>query len=371
MDLVCYSTDKCNPGKRNTSLAFFTNYERDQLKDRWGSQKARLSRESFLPLAGCHLCLQSAREPVACRDGGHIFCRECAVTNLLAQRKEIQRLVKEDERRKDDDAEAEKEKAGEKQEGVVQDFERTMMGLESTISRDTTKRKHEQIATEGDQEERNAMSRKGDLEKVSIQSLVIVRSLPFPPQNFWMPASVEMENSINSSKHRKLHPVCPSASSKDSHPFSLKTLIAINFTTSSTSPGKSDTATVKTESKNGESATILCPACKKGLSASSKATMTVPCGHVLCKACVDKFMRPKVLQSAGKHSVPLQEDLSLICYVCQTDLTEQAKGKQKDGKKSKDKDKIQPGLVELSSQGTGFASGGKAVIDKAGIAFQC
>lgn len=183
-----------------------------------------------------------------------------------------------------------------------------------------------------------------------------------------MPASVEKEDIIPSSKHRKLHPICPSASSKDTHSLSLKTLVAINFTTSLASSNKSRTNSITTES-HGENATIICPACKKGLSASSKAILTVPCGHVLCKTCVDEFMKPKALQSAGEHSIPIQEDLPLMCYVCQTDLSEHGKRKQKDVKNCKDK--IQPGLVELSSQGTGFASGGKAMIDKDGIAFQC
>ena len=321
------------------------------MKGSWGSQKARLGRESFLPLGACRLCLQSAREPVACRDGGHVFCRECAVTNLLAQKKEIQRLVKEEERKKDDEAEAKMEKDGEKQEGLVQNFERTMMGLESKSSQTTSKRKYEQITLEGNPDERKAMRRKVDMEK-----------------NFWMPESVELNNGTDSSKHRKLHPVCPSTSSRDTHAFSLKTLVAIKFTISSTSPGKSTTDSA-TKISDGGDAMIICPSCKKGLSASSKATLAIPCGHVLCKACVDKFIRPKALESAGRHSIPIQADLSLACYVCQTDLSEHSKGKQKDGKKLKDK--ILPGLVELSSQGTGFASSGKAVIDKAGIAFQC
>lgn len=138
------------------------------MKGRWGSQKARLSRESFLPLAACHLCLQSAREPVACRDGGHIFCRECAVTNLLAQRKEIQRLMRGDEKKRDEDAEAEKERAGEEQASTVQRFEKVMMGLESEISRDVSKRKHEQVSTELDQKGRTVIRRKVGLEKVSL-----------------------------------------------------------------------------------------------------------------------------------------------------------------------------------------------------------
>ena len=117
-------------GKRNTSLAFFTSHERSLLKSNWGSQATRLSRDSFLPFASCRLCLQIARDPVACASHGDIFCRECVFSNLLAQRKELKRLEKEDERRRKEEEEVEKEKGNEEKERAVKDFEKVMMGLE-------------------------------------------------------------------------------------------------------------------------------------------------------------------------------------------------------------------------------------------------
>lgn len=117
-------------GKRNTSLAFFTSHERGLLKSTWGSQSTRLSRDSFLPFASCQLCLQIARDPVACAFNGDIFCRECALSNLLAQRKEIKRLEKEDEKRRIEELEGEMERGEEERERAIVDFERVMMGLE-------------------------------------------------------------------------------------------------------------------------------------------------------------------------------------------------------------------------------------------------
>ena len=116
-------------GKRNTSLAFFTSYERSLLKSTWGSQATRLSRDSFLPFASCRLCLQIARDPVACAVNGDMFCRECAVSNLIAQRKEIKRLEKDYERRKKEEEEVEREKGEEEKGRAVEEFERVMMGL--------------------------------------------------------------------------------------------------------------------------------------------------------------------------------------------------------------------------------------------------
>ncbi|KAL8798410.1 MAG: hypothetical protein Q9200_007780, partial [Gallowayella weberi] len=116
--------------KRNTSLAFFTAHERSLLKTTWGSQSTRLSRDSFLPFASCALCLQPSRDPVACASHGDIFCRECIVANLLAQRKELLRLEKEDERRRKEDEENEGKRAEEERERSIREFETTMMGLE-------------------------------------------------------------------------------------------------------------------------------------------------------------------------------------------------------------------------------------------------
>lgn len=70
--------------------------------------------------------------PVSCFHGD-IFCRECALNNILSQKKEIKRLEKEREREeKDADGDREREDA-EAKERAVQDFERVQMGLEARM----------------------------------------------------------------------------------------------------------------------------------------------------------------------------------------------------------------------------------------------
>lgn len=66
----------------------------------------------------------------------------------------------------------------------------------------------------------------------------------------------------------------------------------------------------------------------------------------------------------------------VLCYVCDTDLTPREEKAEADGGKKKSKkkakgDAVRPGLVAISSEGTGFAGGGGNVATKKGVAFQC
>ena len=73
---------------------------------------------------------------------------------------------------------------------------------------------------------------------------------------------------------------------------------------------------------------------------------------------------------------PEKGEKRVVCYVCETDLTgegskKKAGKKEKSGKECEEKDTVKPGLVELRSEGTGFAGGGKNMATKEGVAFQC
>ncbi len=157
----------------------------------------------------------------------------------------------------------------------------------------------------------------------------------------------------NIAKPTKLNPICPASAEMKPHNYSLKTLVTVEFT----------------EEKDDKSDELIriCPSCKKALSNGIKAMLTKPCGHVICKSCVDKFMIPP--KDPDPHDMDAHHG-RVLCYVCETDITDKSRNKEaKEGKE--EKEKIRPGLVEISSDGTGFAGGGKNMARREGVAFQC
>lgn len=72
------------------------------------------------------------------------------------------------------------------------------------------------------------------------------------------------------------------------------------------------------------------------------------------------------------HAVgPPEDDGGVQCYVCSTDLTNRSRPKKGVEESKADKERLKPGLVEISSEGTGFAGGGKNMTKREGVAFQC
>ncbi|KAL6705487.1 hypothetical protein ACN47E_006752 [Coniothyrium glycines] len=366
----------------------FTSHERNALKDRWGSQATRLTRDSFLPFGSCQLCLLPSVDPVCCPQGD-LFCRECAMTNLLAQRQDIKRLEKLHERHKLDDEDHRLRLEEEARLRAIQDFEAVQMGLSAKLGSAPTTivgRGDGKIIVEQQADPPSSTQPQGTKRKFALDEQELLRiaasdqhkaartldaeraaakgSLP----SFWVPGETP------DTHHRrtgapKTTPTCPSSNRPDApHAFSLKTLTTVHFheeKSTAAEPG----ATLHART---------CPSCQKTLSNTTKAILAVPCGHVLCKPCVDKFLRPEHRHQRDAHEQG-PEPQSVHCYVCDADLTgvatEGAKTKKKDKEKEKEKDKqkdkgVKPGLVEIRSEGTGFAGGGKAMVKREGVAFQ-
>ncbi|KAK3313533.1 hypothetical protein B0H66DRAFT_355314 [Apodospora peruviana] len=359
--------------KRNTSRAVFTSHERALAKSAWTASSARLSRESFLPFASCWLCLEPAIDPVSCAHGD-IFCRECALSNILAQKKEIKRNEKVREQELKEMAEEQARKDQEAQERAIQEFELTQAGLSIKRAASASDGKTAGSPTENPAQQhdgRKGQKRKfllddDELARIAVEERSKARkaiddekaSKPTLP-SFWSPSVTPSSNSNNVlhevKKKVKSQPVCPASQEDKPHFYSLHTLITVDFTE-------------ETDSKT-KTTTRICPACNKGLSNTSRATLAKPCGHVLCKSCVDKFMKPAGLDT---HAPADSDPDAIRCYVCDTDLTDRKEQHAANKKESKkEKDKIKPGLVELHREGTGFSASGTNTVKKDGTSFQC
>lgn len=153
--------------KRNTSRAVFTSHERALAKSAWSSTSARLNRDSFLPFAYCRLCLENTIDPVSCLHGD-LYCRECALSNILAQKKEIKRLEKalQQEQREALDAKARQE--AEAQERAVREFELTQAGLDVRAGRGSARA--QSIQEHSPTTEVNGVEKRGEKRKFSLDA---------------------------------------------------------------------------------------------------------------------------------------------------------------------------------------------------------
>ncbi|KAI0117568.1 ENOS interacting protein [Hypoxylon sp. NC0597] len=376
--------------KRNTSRAVFTSHERALARQAWSATTARLSRESFLPFSSCGLCLEIAVDPVSCTHGD-VFCRECALANILAQKKEIRRLEKV---RELEEREAEEERLRQEEEArerAVREFEMTQIGLDAKVkatgggnrgSKDDADSRGKGSSTPSAVEVNGGQKRKFEMDEEELARIAREdrakarkaiedekAAKPTLP-SFWTPSVTPSSNTKDAlhqvAKKTKSTPVCPASKEDSPHAYSLHTLVTVNFTE------EEEADDAGKGSPSGKKKRIrICPSCKKGLNNASKAMLAKPCGHVLCRNCVDKFMRP------SRHHDPhvsASEAGKIRCYVCEADLTEKgSNGNDGGGEKGKkkDKEKIRPGLVELRSEGTGFSAGGVNQVQKSGVAFQC
>ncbi|QGI67147.1 hypothetical protein CEK26_011102 [Fusarium fujikuroi] len=338
-------------GKRNTSRPVFTSHERALAKSHWSSSSARLHRDSFLPFGSCGLCLNIAREPVSCRRGD-IFCRECALSNILTQKKEIKRAQK---ARAAAEEEAAKQKAHEDEldrERAIQDFELTQAGLDRKNKPNVAKTEDERVdATIGDSNSQalviGGTKRKFELDKDELDRIAREDKAAKPHlPSFWTPSLTPDAQSSKLppvAKKDKTVPTCPASASDSPHPITMQNLITINFNEEETSKGKQRT----------------CPSCLKMLTNASNPMMSRECGHVLCHSCVKQFMIPSSKMSSSEDVQPL------TCYVCDVPLT------SKSHKTDTGPGSLIPGLIALQSEGTGFSAHGGNTVERSSVAFQC
>ncbi|KAK5137850.1 hypothetical protein LTR08_006618 [Meristemomyces frigidus] len=294
------------------------------------------------------------------------------MSNLLAQGKELKRLRKEAERRKLEDVEEKELDDADAQVRALEDFEKVQAGLNvrtgDKANNRIVGRQNGKVIVEQESEggakgvkrklelDENELLRlgkagSGEAKRRTLEKQDAKSELP----SFWVPSETP-GNKKADLKTIKEHPTCPAAAADQPHDFTLKTLVAVRFTEDKPTGGSDTPART-------------CPSCNKALSNSTKAILAKPCGHVLCRPCSEKFQK-----APDKSAQDAERDDTIRCHVCQDDVTPGRKAKRSkgaDGNAKVKESKVERGLVELSSEGTGFAGGGKNMVKKLGVAFQC
>jgi len=299
----------------------------------------------------CALCLQTAREPVACNKG-HLFCKECAYTDLVTQLNDIKRQKIRLENLKRE-AEEEKERAREAaRERVLLEFEKGQLGLAAPMSSITTSGATDSKESRGTKrkfafDSTTAETLAREAEEVALRQIEKeqAEALKHKLPDFWLPSLTPTYASTGtptSLTDVKLQTTCRGGNPP--HPLLRKNLIPVKFAFDTSSNGASSSITSTPSIANGdaeqprpkkdEDRIAICPSCKKGFSNSVLMFLMKPCGHVTCKTCTDSLVKP-----------------AKQCVVCDIKLG----GKD---------------IISLTREGTGYAAGGLAETSKKGVAFQ-
>ena len=212
--------------------------------------------------------------------------------NLLTQRKEIKRMQKEMELMTKEEEEDRARLDEEAKQRAIRGFELLQMGLEirnsgkgvmggvreqKVVGRGNGKVILEEVVSENGGSGEKSKKRKFELDEEELLKIArderqrakteiteekkaaSVAKLP----SFWVPSltpSVSVADAPR--KELKLQPLCPASNKNQIHPFSLKSLVTVNFTEE-----------VDDNNKHGEPQRS-CPSCKKALNNASKAMCT-------------------------------------------------------------------------------------------------
>ncbi|KAJ6706911.1 ENOS INTERACTING PROTEIN [Salix viminalis] len=290
--------------KNNNDLAFFTYDEKKKLG--YGTQKERLGKDSIKPFDACCLCLKPFIDAMSCSKG-HVFCKECILECLLAQKKDIQRwsvklfttgffVIR--------------QKIKKILNLCIYDKDAFMCQCcdKKCVFLPVRKLAAHELQKKQEKEE--------DEEKLNLQK---ARELDaFDQQNH---GAVPQYSDRNHSQDKpgfhgansvKMPLPQVLSAQKATKKLKLKSLFPVYFT-EDTSEKKSSSSLDKT---------YICPSCKVTLTNTLSLVALSSCGHVFCKKCSDKFMA-----------------VDKVCLVCSKGCKER-------------------NLVDLGKGGTGFAGHG-------------
>ncbi|OJT06824.1 Nitric oxide synthase-interacting protein [Trametes pubescens] len=296
--------------KNNTASSIFSYAEYKKLD--YGTKRQRLGNESMRRFDACALCLQRARDPVACQKG-HLFCKECALTDLVGQMNDIKRQKVRLEAMKKE-AEEERERAQEAaRERVLREFEKGQLGLAAVSSISTSSR--------ADSSDARGSKRKFDFDASAVDTLTReaeeaalrqiereqAEALKSKLPDFWLPSLTPTYTSHGpptSLAQVKLQTTCRGGN--PAHQLSRKNLIPVKWTFDTSSNSVSQKSVESTPATDAGDQSVepkpralrdeeqppMCPSCKKQLSNNTFMNLMKPCGHVTCKTCTDALVKP-------------------------------------------------------------------------------
>ncbi|KAL8107850.1 E3 ubiquitin-protein ligase CSU1 [Apium graveolens] len=240
--------------KNNNDLAYFTYDEKKKLG--YGTQRERLGKDSIKPFDSCSLCLKPVIDPMSCQKG-HIFCKECILECLLAQKKDIQRKTAAHAMQQKQDKEDEEEKLALQKARELDAFDQQNHGALPQYSDKNYNR------------DKNGFHGANSV-KATLYEEEALRTM----KAFWLPsATPEAPSKVEAPSTCT---TCPEGSEK----LKMKTLFPIHFTEDTTEQKK---ATSLDKS-------YICPSCKVTITNTIALVALSSCGHVFCKKCADKFM---------------------------------------------------------------------------------
>ncbi|CAL9071475.1 unnamed protein product [Musa textilis] len=241
--------------KNNNDLAFFTYEEKRKLG--YGTQRERLGKDSIKPFDACCLCLKPLVDPLCCQKG-HVFCKECILECLLAQKKDIKRKLAAHAAQQKQEKEEEEEKLMLQKARELDAFDQQNHGAVPQYS------DRSQVCDKNGFHGANSV-RVTSYEEEALRNM----------KAFWLPsatpdAPVKVEAPSTDT-------ICPEGKEK----LKLKSLFPIYFTEESNEQ--------KNKSK-GLEISYVCPSCKVTLTNTLSLVAVSTCGHVFCKKCSDKFL---------------------------------------------------------------------------------
>lgn len=217
--------------KNNTAGAFFTSEERRKLD--YGTRVQRLGRDSLRRPDACHVCLQTAQDPVICAEGGHLFCRECILTYIVEQRQQVlaQKKAIQEENTK---------RKAEEQAGLEEEQRKRIAAFEATQSGKC----------------RPILGAEGDKQKGRPQL-----------NAFWMPSKAP-STSVPTLQTPSKVINCPAAQ----HPINTKKLISLTW------------------SRGEVEAKCICKLCLREVNSITTGLIVWRgCGHLVCKKCLQQM----------------------------------------------------------------------------------